>query len=471
MTWPINEIEYGSYDWLGREVGVALDYGADEAAWSHEQRGVVDSCIQSGYKLFCFPPADKDGAERYKWRFLTPTAVINLTSGVDTENLPDDFAGGLECFTFSTGNTNRKIPIIQESELRSLKNMESATSAAPKFAAIRPRPNQGDAEQRWEVMFYPTPNTAYELSYSYSINPKNLSKTNKYPLGGTGHSETILEAVLAVAEDRILKKPRGPHRENFLERLAASISLDNQTKTPSAGSWQVTEPVYGTYGYFSREVGAFMGYGYNPNYWSYDQERKVNSIVQSGFRQFYSPPPVEGSGTYEWSFLRPVKSMSLTTDTSEYDLPTDFGYVVDDMTYSVNSKEMRIQVVSDATLRSQQSGASASGAPKYCCVRPKATDYTAQQAWELSFYPTPDKAYTVKYRYNVSPPDASSANLYPLGGRSHAETVLASCLAVAEISKDGKQGAQHERFRERLAASVLLDKKSQGIAGNVMNGR
>jgi hypothetical protein len=119
-------------------------------------------------------------------------------------------------------------------------------------------------------------------------------------------------------------------------------------------------------------------------------------------------------------------------------------------------------VVSEGTLRAQRAKASVPGAPKYCAVRPKATNYSAAQVWEMLFYPTPEKAYTVEYRYNVSPPDSSVANPFPLGTRAHAETICASCLAMAELVRDGARAAMQERFVERLRASVALDMRSSG---------
>jgi hypothetical protein len=133
--------------------------------------------------------------------------------------------------------------------------------------------------------------------------------------------------------------------------------------------------------------------------------------------------------------------------------------VLDEITYCVDGKQNRIELVSDGVLRSQRAGANASGAPKYCTIRPKAADPSAVQTWEIAFYPTPDQAYTIEYWYNRTP-DVSSEATYPVGTPTHAETLAASCLSVAELVRDGARGVMHERFMERLAASIALDKRS-----------
>ena len=41
-----------------------------------------------------------------------------------------------------------------------------------------------------------------------------------------------------------------------------------------------------------------------------DRKRLVERTCESGLRQFYNPPPVEGR-THDWSFLMPVATLSL----------------------------------------------------------------------------------------------------------------------------------------------------------------
>lgn len=451
---PVTTPTYGTFDWLRVECGEYLGYDGDFAVWNHDEVSRVESCVSSGLKRFYFPPSVAEEEERHQWSFLSPVTTLDVTSGTATYDLPSDFVGGVKEFTLPS---NLPVSIISEAELRAVQGKEGAANDEPKFAAIRPKAASGTAEQAWEVTFYPTPDSSYTLSYAYQRNPALLSSSVTHPYGGTEHAETILESVLAVAEERY-KEDGDRHQAAFKERLAGSVMLDQRLKSVTGQSWDITEPDYGTYQYFHREVGVFLGFPYNSDAWSYDQDRRANAIVQSGLRQFYFPPRVqEQQEMYCWSFLKPTATLDTANADYDYDLPADFGMVLESITHTDGDDELRLERVTERKIRSLRSSASATGAPKYYAVRPKSADYTAEQSYELVLYPTPDAVYNLEYTYNVSPPDATSVNKYPLGTRAHSDTVLASCLACAEIDRDSARGPRHEAFMERLSASVSLD--------------
>ena len=72
----------------------------------------------------------------------------------------------------------------------------------------------------------------YVLSYRKLILLNKLSQTNPYPLGGMQHGETILESCLSIAEQRLNDGQKGQHWQQFMTRLAASISYDRRSFTP-----------------------------------------------------------------------------------------------------------------------------------------------------------------------------------------------------------------------------------------------
>jgi hypothetical protein len=98
----------------------------------------------------------------------------------------------------------------------------------------------------------------------------------------------------------------------------------------------VPQDEYGSYAWLRREVGAYLGAGFNPDAWDTETASKIDSIVQSGLQQFYFPPPIpdkEGKATpYRWSFLSPVAELKLEIGTSIYALPTDFAGIVEEVT-------------------------------------------------------------------------------------------------------------------------------------------
>lgn len=142
------------------------------------------------------------------------------------------------------------------------------------------------------------------------------------------------------------------------------------------------------------------------------------------------------------------------------------------------SNRWRIPRYDNDRIRALLNNSPAQGAPESYCLRPKVTsrlqgdegegeerwDGSQQQLWEVLFYPLPDQTYTLEYQYLARPlkltGTAASDVKFPLGNAVHAETLLAACLAVCEELKTGQMGAQFERFKERLAASIKVDRES-----------
>jgi len=98
--------------------------------------------------------------------------------------------------------------------------------------------------------------------------------------------------------------------------------------------------------------------------------------------------------------------------------------------------------------------------PKYAAVRPSQFDGFSDQLWELILYPVPAGEYTLNYRYSKVPPPLSVENRYPVCGVQHAETLLMSCLAIAdERENDVVAGPRYQRYLQRLASSIHMDKR------------
>ena len=129
----------------------------------------------------------------------------------------------------------------------------------------------------------------------------------------------------------------------------------------------------------------------------------------------------------------------------------------------------RMPIVDEADLRQLYATKPLSGTPRYAAVRPKArTGGGSRQRHEVLFYPTPNQTLTLEYRYSLSPVALSKENEYPHGGTQHAETILQSCLAVAEERKEKARGTAYAKWMERLQASIELDSKSlASTAGDI----
>jgi hypothetical protein len=216
-----------------------------------------------------------------------------------------------------------------------------------------------------------------------------------------------------------------------------------------------------TYSDLLAEVGRYLGYGRDTGQWSTDERADVDSVIKSGLRQFYVPPPISANEPpYSWSFLKPIDTITTQTDTSVYDLPDDFGGVEGNFTFEDGSGKHFIPLSGEGIVRQMQSLNDKSGVPSIAAVRPKSCDGTTGQRFELVLWKTPDDTYVLSYRKIVLLNALTDLNPYPLGGMTHGETILASCLAIAELRlNDGQRGLNWQAFMSRLAASVFSDRK------------
>ena len=93
------------------------------------------------------------------------------------------------------------------------------------------RLDSGLSGQRYELLLWPTPDSEYDLTFRYNINPDALASDNDYALGGPALAETILQSCRAAA-DRIFNDNVGAEYQMFVERLKTSVSLDRRMLAP-----------------------------------------------------------------------------------------------------------------------------------------------------------------------------------------------------------------------------------------------
>lgn len=214
------------------------------------------------------------------------------------------------------------------------------------------------------------------------------------------------------------------------------------------------------------EVGLFLGYGrgaeFSETTWSTAQTTTIDSIVRSGLRQFYWPPPeAPGRPGYDWSFLKPSVQLGLASGATVVTLPDDFGGFEGQIAL-VSSGQIPcpIPLVGEGLVRQKHAELTTEGKPQIAAVQPlKGTGTTAGQRFQLYVWPTADAAYTLAFTYYVNPEWLDTAFPYHWGGAMHSETVLESCLAIAEQRLDDRAEVHTAKFRERLAASIQADRK------------
>lgn len=212
-----------------------------------------------------------------------------------------------------------------------------------------------------------------------------------------------------------------------------------------------------------KDIAFFLGWQTDPALRSTSEQTAIDSFTKSGLRQFYYPPPLDGQQmVYEWSFLRPQATITLLEGEQSVTLPDDFGTLDGEVMISdTSSINCPLKVFGEGSIRAAYLGSpELTGRPEMVAVCPlKGTTVNTSQRWSLLVYPIADADYTFTIAYSIHPNYLSGTLPYAYGGPAHAETILASCLAVAEQRGDDSMTVNTVKFRERLAASVGYDRR------------
>lgn len=208
------------------------------------------------------------------------------------------------------------------------------------------------------------------------------------------------------------------------------------------------------------DVGFFLGYGRGADFgfeeWDDEQQAAITRSVKGGLRNFYHCG-------YDWSFLKPVATLTLTSGAQTVPLPDDFGGIEGRLTVTVAGSSGHVPIPLMGDVRPFYAATpDMVGRPQRACIDPqRGTDATRGQRFDLFVFPQADQDYTLQFAYYVNPNYLTGAFPYAYGGAQHAETLLESCLAVAEKILDDQATIHAMEFKERLAVSMHLDRRNK----------
>ncbi len=141
---------------------------------------------------------------------------------------PDNYGGHDGPMTFNTGSGNCPIKIVGEGAIREMRSSAAGDyTAPPQYVAVRPlsAPLTG---QRFQFLFYPTPDDVYVITYRYTVLMDAIA-TGQYPLGGMAFASTVLASCRWVAALRVGDQEMGMRRKvEWESRLRASIMQDRE---------------------------------------------------------------------------------------------------------------------------------------------------------------------------------------------------------------------------------------------------
>lgn len=210
-------------------------------------------------------------------------------------------------------------------------------------------------------------------------------------------------------------------------------------------------------------VGAYLFQSAAPNQgernqfvWNREQLAQVNRIINRGQRQFYS--------AYAWSFLRLRMSLAIVASTADYTLTDGFGGFFDPyLSFTVN--DGRIYPVYETSVAQilnyrQNANRLVSFQEMYFAKEAKTPTGTTGQRFQLLLFPTPAANGTLTGSYYANPEAITDSLVFPMGGEIHGETLLASCIACAELERDGQPGPRKQDYIESLQRSVEHEKRT-----------
>lgn len=216
---------------------------------------------------------------------------------------------------------------------------------------------------------------------------------------------------------------------------------------------------------YEAEVGYFLGLGYGPSRgdpaWSTRDATTIKMDVSSGLKRWYFCG-------HSWSFLKPFAQLTLAQGTTTLTLPDDFGGIDGGTQASLTNTDLLFLRWLPFTgparvLQALSELPNAVGITRLLSIRPlKAMLPGQMQQWELYFFPETDQSYVITFPYFITPNYLIDVTQpYAYGGIEHHETILESCLAVAEARRGDQMGVHANEFQRLLQQSIDIDRRKQ----------
>lgn len=147
------------------------------------------------------------------------------------------------------------------------------------------------------------------------------------------------------------------------------------------------------------------------------------------------------------------------TPTGDYSLPDDYGGIVGDFhIIGQDQTFIRVRRRGVGQIQNLRANYIYNSTPTQYAIVPRVMTGARGQRQAVMMYPTPDKLYTLTYRYSILPDTLSTSFPYPRGIEAHSQTLRAACLAEVEMDKGGGVGYE-EKFLSLLVASINRDRR------------
>ena len=155
--------------------------------------------------------------------------ATDKTFSITTDGLygmPDDFGGwDGKPLTFDPDDgSGPPIKVVSEQSLRTIRQNGGDGTGPPSYVALRPRTFTAATGQRWDAMFWPTPDGEYTVSYLKFIQLDAMVSGN-YVVGGVPCAEALRLLCRAEAEAR-MNDEEGLFEAKAVKALQAAVVWD-----------------------------------------------------------------------------------------------------------------------------------------------------------------------------------------------------------------------------------------------------
>lgn len=227
-----------------------------------------------------------------------------------------------------------------------------------------------------------------------------------------------------------------------------------------------------TFGYIKALVGDQLGHGYgtarsDPTLGTREGHR-VHDAAVGGIQVFYNPPILPGETTaYRWGFLRPVLQTTLASGARAAAVPPGFvgleGPATPEATDGSSQSFWPVTRTNELRIRKLFSASpTATGRPVEMAEDWGLKSGGRPQQCRIVVFPQADQEYLLRFSCCINPTAEMGDDDVVWGGSEHEQTVLASCLAWAELKYDGQIGPLNADFMTKLAGSISRDRQRKG---------
>jgi hypothetical protein len=277
-----------------------------------------------------------------------------------------------------------------------------------------------------------------------------------------GITSNVPSAVIVAAGTAMPRLSTGTYEASFTDTVGVAytativIVYAGATFTFEEDFTARTTPGDMTASYSSllERVGHFL-FGIRSGYTS-DQVDDVEMCIHDGLREIYA--------FHNWSFFRPVKTITTVSGTSTYSLPTAYESIETELHYAPGESDfyppVRMRHDSEIRKLQQDNEDTEYDRPRYFSVRTVEFDPAVGSLRQLVLWPTPDDAYVLYARMTLRPVAIDAVNQYPVGAEQLSQVILESCLAAAERNLDDAEGVHRKRFQELLPLAIQADQNA-----------